>query len=262
MKTPLDLMSTKESQITTAEGNVDRIVHERFFPAANYVGVFVDVGAARPDYLSISAYYRNLGWRVIAIEPNPEFYEMHRLRGHEVYPFACGDRNEDDVDFVLVNSHGTKYNDGEVSFESFSSLAIKDSYAALKPDLDTTTIKTKLRRLSTLFQQDIPDVNQIDILSADVEGWELEVLAGLDPSSPRPRVMIIENLFDDEGYRSFLEKRDYLLWKKIAPNEIYVDRRFLNWGPRRWRFELERLFARLNLRMVLGRVRQKLSQAG
>jgi FkbM family methyltransferase len=227
---------------TSAEGVVDRIVQERFFPeASRSPRVFVDVGAARPDYLSISAHYRALGWRVIAIEPNSEFCEMHRSRGHEIYQFACGDRDEDDVDFVIVDSHGTRYESGEVSFESFSSLAIKDSYAALKSNLDKRTLKVNLRRLSTLLANHIPDVHALEILSVDVEGWELEVLGGLDMTKHRPKIMIIENLFKESGYRSFLGRRDYVLWRRIYPNEVYVDREFIKPGFQTWRLTLERL---------------------
>jgi FkbM family methyltransferase len=228
--------------MTSAEGDVDRIVHKRFFPGeSTSTRVFVDVGAARPDYLSVSAYYRTLGWRVIAIEPNPEFCAMHRSRGHEIYQFACGDHDEDDIDFVVVDSHGTKYEKGEVSYESFSSLAIKDSYAALKSQLDKRTIKVNLRRLSTLLACHIRDVHELEVLSVDVEGWELEVLDGLDMAKYRPRVVIVENLFKDRTYRAFLRRRDYVLWRRIYPNEVYVDRELIKSGWARWRLNLERL---------------------
>lgn len=108
---------------TRGEGELDRIVYEHFFPAAP-TGVFVDVGAARPDFLSMSALYRELGWRVIAIEPNPVFCEAQRAAGHEVLEYACGDRDEDDVDFEIVDLHGAVYEGGPVSFESFSSLHV------------------------------------------------------------------------------------------------------------------------------------------
>jgi FkbM family methyltransferase len=239
------------SGVTSAEGNVDRIVHKRFFSGeSRSARVFIDVGAARPDYLSIGAYYRALGWRVIAIEPNPEFCDMHRGRGHEIYQFACGDHDEDDVDFIVVDSHGTKYENGEVSYESFSSLSIKDSYAALKSNLDKRTIKVNLRRLSTLLANQIPDVPAIEILSVDVEGWELEVLAGLDMAKHRPKVMIVENLLKEGRYRTFLNRRDYVLWRRIYPNEVYVDRRFIEPGLPTWRLTLERL---RHLAALLGR---------
>ena len=65
------------------EGGVDLLVKKRFFRDRSS-GVFVDVGAARPDFLSMSATFRQSGWRVLAIEPNPEFCDMHRAAGHEV----------------------------------------------------------------------------------------------------------------------------------------------------------------------------------
>jgi hypothetical protein len=66
-----------------AEHDVDQVVRDAFF-AETTDGVLVEVGAARPEYLSISASYRALGWKVIAIEPNPEFCAAHRALGHDV----------------------------------------------------------------------------------------------------------------------------------------------------------------------------------
>jgi FkbM family methyltransferase len=184
-------MMTSEVATNHAEGDVDKVIRRRFFRGQD-AGVFVEVGAARPDYLSVSALYRELGWTVIAIEPNPVHCELHRSRGYEILEYACGDHDEDGVDFCVVDSHGTKYENGAVSYESFSSLAIKESYANLRSDLDVSKIKVNLRRLDTILETHAPGLGRIDILSVDVEGWELEVLAGLDFQKYRPRVMVIE----------------------------------------------------------------------
>jgi FkbM family methyltransferase len=211
------------SFINRAEGDVDKIVRRRFFRDQN-VGVFVDVGAANPDYLSISALYRSIGWTVIAIEPNPAFCEMHRKRGHDILQYACGDRDADSVDFYVVDSHGAQYENGHVSYESFSSLAIKEAYARISPKMDVQKIKVMLRRLDSILQTHAPNIQDIDILSVDVEGWELEVLAGLDFSKYRPRVLVIENLFDDASYRARIAGYGYLLWRSIPPNDVYIAR--------------------------------------
>jgi FkbM family methyltransferase len=211
-----------ENNVSHAEGEVDRAVQQRFFPGQTS-GVFVEVGAARPDYLSISALYRSLGWTVIAIEPNPAFCEMHRARGYEVLEYACGDHDEDGVDFCVVNSHGTQYENGEVSYESLSSLAIKDAYASTISTLDVSKIKVNLRRLDTILATHAAGIQHIDILSVDVEGWELEVLEGLDLAKYRPRVMVIENLFRDKKYRAYMRARGYRLWRCLRPNDIYAN---------------------------------------
>jgi FkbM family methyltransferase len=215
-----------------AEGGLDRIVRERFFPG-DTVGVFVDVGAARPDYLSMSALYRTLGWRVIAIEPNPFFCQAHRAAGYEVFEYACSDHDEDGVDFAVVDSHGAPYASGSVSFESFSSLEVKPSYRAVhQGELDVRQIKVDVRRLDTILAEHAPDAGQLDIVSVDVEGWELEVLDGLTFERYRPEVLIVENFLNARAYRNVMRKRGYALWRRLAPNDVYVLPSLLSLGER------------------------------
>jgi FkbM family methyltransferase len=219
-----------------AEGQIDRMIRERFFPKDGSGGIFVEVGAASPDYLSLSALYRSLGWRIIAVEPNPEFCDLHRRKGYEILPYACGDHDEDNVDFFVVDSHGTHYLNGAVSYESFSSLGIKDSFAALKAQghLDMKKIQVNLRRLDTILAQHAPEVDHIDILAVDTEGWELEVLSGLNIAAYRPRVMIIENVFNEKKYRTHMEGLNYPLWRRVAPNDIYVSPELFASPLHRW----------------------------
>jgi hypothetical protein len=121
-----------------------------------------------------------------------------------------------------VNSQGAAYDGGKVSYESFSSLGLKSSYAGLKKDIDQQKISVQLRRLDTILETHAPDVDQIDILSVDVEGWELEVIAGLNTAKYRPRLMIIENLFSSNRYLTYMRARGYLLWKRAYPNDVYI----------------------------------------
>lgn len=205
----------------SAEGHIDQIVFGRFF-ARQTTGTCIEIGAARPDWLSIGALFRSKGWDVIAVEPNPAFADMHRSKGHTILQFACGDHDQDDVDFSVVDSHMVNYRDGAVTFESWSSLSIKDDYAELKPDLSITKIKVKLRRLDSLLAEFRPALRQIDLIAVDVEGWELSVLEGLDFSRYSPRVVIIENLFHKAEYRRFMQRRGYTFWRCSPPNDVYV----------------------------------------
>lgn len=228
-----------------AEGDVDRLVQQRFFARPGRRRFCVDVGAARPDFLSISARFRECGWRVLAVEPNPAFCELYRARGWEVVPCACGEHDQDGVDFFVVNSRGAAYGNGALSFESYSSLGIKPSYRAIQGGLDTRAIKVNVRRLDTLLAQYAPEERRIDLLLVDVEGWELEVLRGLDLARHRPRVIVLENLFDNLDVVAFLLERGYERWRRVAPNDVYVRRgampralflRWLAWRDRRLGF--------------------------
>jgi len=127
-----------------AEGNVDNIVFDAFFADRRGTGVFVEVGAARPDYLSISARFRAAGWKVLAIEPNPDFCSAHRAAGYDVLEYTCSDTKSDNVEFFVVDSKGAEYLGGHVSFESFSSLGLKDQFAELYKKVAASTVLRKI----------------------------------------------------------------------------------------------------------------------
>ena len=186
----------------------------------------LEVGAARPDYLSIGECYRKSGWRVVSIEPNPEFCDMHRALGNEVYEYACSDEDKDDVDFFLVDSHAAEYLDGNVTFESFSSLGLTNEFKAdlarskFNPTVSATRVK--VRKLDTILQQHLNTIKKIDLLAVDVEGWELAVMRGFDVKKYRPDVVILENLFKSRTYRKQMRKLGYNRWTRLKPNEVFV----------------------------------------
>jgi hypothetical protein len=85
-----------------AEDDIDKVVHARFFRGQPH-GVMVEVGAARPDYLSIGAHYRAIGRRVISIEPNPTFCAEHRAAGNEIIECAASDVDAHNVPFYIAD---------------------------------------------------------------------------------------------------------------------------------------------------------------
>jgi hypothetical protein len=68
----------------------------------------------------------------------------------------------------------------------------------------------------------VQGAKRIDLLTIDVEGWELEVLNGLDMARFAPRVMVIENLFAERAYRDYMGAHGYALWRYVEPNDVYV----------------------------------------
>jgi FkbM family methyltransferase len=219
--------------VSQGEREVDQAFSNASFRAWSKVPSSTSArGAGRPDFLSMSAHFRSFGWRVIAIEPNPVFCDAYRAAGLEVLQYACSDHDEDDAEFELVDSHGHVYEGGAVSFESFSSLAVKPAYRALKPDLDVTRITVQVRRLDTILAEHAPELQRLDVVSVDVEGWELEVLDGLSFERYRPAVVIVENLFNEASYRRAMGGRGYALWRRRAPNDVYVRSSGLSRGER------------------------------
>ena len=243
------------------EANVDLIVHDTFFRKQS-TGVLIEVGAARPDHLSISASYRSRDWRIVAIEPNPNFCALHRALGYNVLQYACSDEDADNVPFFVADRHGTPYLGEPLSYESFSSLGIKDEYATLlandqqKEDITISTIPVQVRRLDTILAQHASDVSEIDVLAIDVEGWELSVMRGLNLVKRRPKVVIMENLFYNPGYQLFMRTAGYIFWQHLHPNDVYVREDLRSFIPKHIREYAKEWLARAGLLNAARRVKR------
>jgi hypothetical protein len=125
------------------EGDVDLVVQRAFFPDPTYRGTMIEVGAAKPDYLSVSATFRARGWRVVSIEPNPYFCEMQRRQHVDVLQYACSDADRDDVSFFVVRTNAT-YQGEPVTNESFSSLGVRGKYAEMMKSVPTSPARHHL----------------------------------------------------------------------------------------------------------------------
>ena len=202
------------------EFDTDRHLRDRFFPGET-TGVMVEVGAATPEYLSLSQHFRLSGWRCIGIEPNPNFAEMHRARGHEVYQVACGEEDKDGVPFEVVHAGGS--GEHAITDHSFSALSVKEGYKKHSPyfhNLRTEKITVNVRRLDTILAE--AGIERIDLLAIDVEGWELEVMRGLSVDRYRPRVVVLENYLHDPAYAAFMAGLGYEAQFRVEYNYCFA----------------------------------------
>lgn len=203
-----------------AEFDTDRIIRDKYFTDYSYKGVIVEVGAATPEFLSMTRHFKENDWRCIHIEPNPEFVKLHQQFGNEIYQYACADFDQDNIDFTVVS-----LNDGsdpnKVSDHSFSSIEVKKEYIDLHKNwynnLNKKKIKVNCRKLDTIV--DTIDIDNIDILSIDTEGWEIEVMKGL--TKIKPKLIILENLLSSSTYNDYMFSRGYNLSHIQSHNYFY-----------------------------------------
>ena len=208
-----------------AEFFIDRYIRKNFFPDFSYRGCVVEVGCATPKLLSMSQHFREFGWRCIGIEPNPRFVALHKARGNEVYEYAAADFEADDYDFVVVEAN-SDYSDRHLSAHSYSSLNIKPEYVNYKGGgasaFKQSKIKVRVRRLDNILNIHCPDISNIDLLTVDTEGYEIEVMKGFTPARYKTRVIVLENAFHDSAYTEYMKSIGYRLHKKIHYNYIYL----------------------------------------
>jgi len=197
------------------EFDTDKYIRENYFPDMNYIGVFVDVGAGPPTFISNSKHFRDSGWRTICVEPNPKFAKQHKDAGSEVYEYACS--NKEGKSNFIINYNNDNWYSKENDGVSFSSLGIR--YKGVPAHNTQETIEVETIKLNTLLEK--IDINRVDVLSIDTEGWELDVLDGFDHIKYNPKVVVLENFENISKYEQYMNSIGYKKDFSLGHNEIY-----------------------------------------
>ncbi len=180
-------------------------------------GFFVDVGAFDGIHLSNTYVFEKRGWSGICVEAARPYYEMcaaNRPRSRCVHA-ACGAQEHEAVEFQF--ERGGLFSGTKVDAEWVS-----DTHARLGvPFAGFERAKVPGTTLDRLLGD---GVREVDFISIDVEGAEIDVLAGCDLDRYRPRVLVIEanSQAEREGIDDYLAKRGYRLARSIAWNHFYV----------------------------------------
>ena len=193
------------------DGPVGEYLRNNYFLDYNYKGILLEVGGGHPENYSFSKHFIDNGWRGIIFEPNPKYAEMHKQLGNEIYQVAVSTKDEQNVDFQIL----TKFGDFEMSG---SALSVKYQNE-ISPGTTVSTIKVDVITLNTFFEKN--NLTEVDIISVDTEGWELEVMAGLDTTKYKARFVVLENLRFSPSYNKFMREKGYKLLTNLGINYIY-----------------------------------------
>ena len=157
------------------------------WPACPDTGLFVDVGAADGIIASNTYHFEKNGWKGVCIDGNPDTFELLRANRpgaiclREVITSRPGN-----VRFVIDPTpylSGLKNDRGRV-FETQS--------------VDLTSLLTS-----------IGVHGQIDLLSIDVEGTELDVWRSLDFERYKPKAVIAEYIHETKTLTEFVQHFTY-----------------------------------------------------
>lgn len=168
-------------------------------------GFYLDIGSHHPVLGNNSYFFYLRGWNGICIEPNEIFQKLYaELRSRDVFIQAgVGAQNEIKNYYQLEsdqrNTFSTKYID---------KFKLHDQVIHQRK-IEVFTLEFLLNKYDLLGAE-------IDFISIDVEGAELDVLHGNDWDLVRPRYILCEshlNLKSDFTSKlyEFLIERDYAL---------------------------------------------------
>jgi FkbM family methyltransferase len=144
-------------------------------------GFYVDIGAAHPDFLSVTRHFYDRGWCGVNIEPT-----------FCLYPLLCEARPRDiNLQCAIGNGPGlaTFYEVSAFAENSTLASAVADRLTAV--GLAATPRQVEVVRLAEVCDLHVKD-RTIDFMKIDVEGGELGVLQSGDWKRFRPRLLIVE----------------------------------------------------------------------
>jgi hypothetical protein len=82
-----------------------------------------------------------------------------------------------------------------------------------------TNIKVNTIRLDTFFNH--KNIQKIDFMTIDVEGWELEVIEGFDPKKVDCKYIILENFEHNQSYEQKMLEIGYQNIHHLHYDQIY-----------------------------------------
>jgi FkbM family methyltransferase len=159
--------------------NFEDVMLARVF-AGRDNGFYVDVGAADPVNLSVTKWFYDLGWSGLNIEPNKQLFDRLAAGRPRDINLDCG-----------VGATASEAQFLELDVGELSSFDPRVQQNAQSRGAAGATRVVKVVPLTDLLAEHC-EGRRIDFLKIDVEGWELEVLKGLDLRRFRPVVILAE----------------------------------------------------------------------
>jgi FkbM family methyltransferase len=171
------------------------------------VGYFVEVGANHPTEGSQTWHLEQAGWTGVLVEPQPNLAAfLTTARKARVFAAACSAPQNSGQSLTL-------HVDGARSALDRDRMAAGSQVAY--------TILVPARTLDSILDEAGAPV-PIDLLSVDVEGYEIEVLSGFDFGRWQPLLIVVEDHVVHLRTHRFLRARGYKLVKRIGNNGWYV----------------------------------------
>lgn len=190
-------------------------------------GFYVDVGANDPVRHSLTYNLYKQGWHGINIEPRPESKALFdRIRPRDINLETGVSDVAGTLDFHLF----------ELSVYNTFDKELAKQFANTSKPLGIQ--KLPVQRLDTILSQHLPAGQPIDLLTIDVEGFELNVLKSMDWQQQRPLLVALEVLeydlakgceqaapaafMQNQGYRFLAKTENTLFFAEASRYSLFT----------------------------------------
>lgn len=180
-------------------------------------GTYVDIGASDPCIISVTKFFYDLGWRGMNIEPLDKEYRL-----------LCMERPEDEN----VNL-GVSDEKGELKL-SIAGMGSSFKYT----DISSKKSIKQVERFEDIYRKSCFYGQEIHFCKIDVEGFEKNVLKGINFKEFRPWIFVIESVLPGKNipcydeWEDILTENGYLFCLEHGANRYYIEgqKKFLRNG--------------------------------
>jgi FkbM family methyltransferase len=181
----------------------DRLIRVLF--PAGFVGYACEVGAGDGVHLSNTLWLEQEGWDVLCIEPFEELFVKASANRKRVVQVACSDCENPEGKLIVYRLQGSA-NHGVIPVIEPPGERFARAFMSKRPgSIDHQPVKTA--KLDTLLER--AEFPRLDFLSVDVDGTEVRVMRGMDLERWKPKVVLIENPFNDQVLHGHFTDRGY-----------------------------------------------------
>lgn len=186
-------------------------------------GFYVDVGAHHPSKCSNTYYFYKRGWRGINIDAMPGSMKLFNLlRPRDInIEIAISDKQEV-LEFHAFNNPLFNSADKEIAESRRTAFGEERS--------KKNVFQVQAHTLESVLERYLPINTEIDFLSIDVEGLDLNVLKSNNWSKFRPKYILVEildeslhTILDTETYK-FLVETGYEPMSKLVHTVLFTDK--------------------------------------
>jgi FkbM family methyltransferase len=215
---------------------LDQVLYERYFRDRGKPGVFVECGAFDGQTECTCKFFEeSLGWSGVNVEPSPPIFER----------LVVNRPNSRNVNAALASRDGVATFHGIVHPEfgeqcTNGSLSHHPTHAAFIADAGWETRDYSVKTISWPALVAQAGLTQVDLLVLDVEGAELDVIAGMRGAALLPEVFCAEHgHLGVQALRDAIEPLGYRYDGSAEVNSFFVKQSPM----RRW---LQRMVSRLS----------------
>ena len=206
MKTSADTTQTYFAQF-----GEDRILDAIFLHRRE--GNCVEVGANDGITDSMTYHFELMGWKCLLVEPIPDLARKISEKRNCIVKNYAASSTEGEASFTIAE---------EALGMSGLELTRDQRQAITRAGGIPKKITVQKKPLDAILEES--NFGEIDFISIDVEGHELEVLKGFSIERYQPKILLIEDNSNqtDPTVENYMKSKGYVIFKRTGVNDWYA----------------------------------------